>query len=138
MVFIVVEQDGAYSCKEWRVIGVYDNKLNAVMSGLNVIVETALKPYIVDFYRDRNGEFAKAVALPEVHIEKWDVNGTKMETTYIGFQDKPFLHSIDSMLKAEEDNQRSCEDLLHTWKLQLSRGIVPTELQDVIVDEIII
>lgn len=132
MIYVVVEQEGAYSDKEWRVLGVFSESKKAIIHGLKMMMETAQKPWKLEFYKKRKAQYANAVALPEIHIEAWDLNGAKVENIYLGFQEKPFKHFIDAILKNEEVEKRSCEALLKEWTEVLQSDQIPSKLESLI------
>ena len=152
-VYIVIEQEGEYSDKEWMVLGVYSDSKEAIRKGFTTMIGTALQPWKLKHYKNRSGKYANLVGLNELHIEEWRVGGRREASYYLGYQEhdgsnkskmyvgdlshmKPYQHYVDNVLKREEDEMRSCEEMLMKWKDELDRGSIPEELMQTVVKEI--
>lgn len=131
-VYVLIEAEGAYSDRDWKVRGVFSTREKAILNGFKMLLKCALKPWIIDFYKDRDGEFASANALSELHIEKWSFDGDKKSNIYIGFQDRPFKHFIDEFLKKQEIESNNSENILRSWKDSLDNNIIPNDLMNFI------
>ena len=138
MVFVIVEQEGAHSFRDWRVLGVYSTKHNALIKGFQDIVKKGLEPWNLEHFEDQAGEFANAVALPEIHIEEWDMDADQKckKVYFLGYRDRPFRHFIDNHLKnIEQTRKGSCEKQLLIWKEKLDQGFIPDELMEFVSNE---
>ena len=62
-------------------IGVFSSLHAAKTCAWRAILETALKPWKVAFYEDREGEFANACGIPDVTIEEWSWKGRLVESS---------------------------------------------------------
>lgn len=56
--FVLIQSEGSYSDRDWKVCGVYSIEDHVILYACKLLVEYALKPWIIDFYKDRHGEFA--------------------------------------------------------------------------------
>lgn len=137
MIYVLVEQDGAYSCKEWKVLGVFSDKHSAILYGFDTIINTALKPWNLKFYKKCNAKFSNAVALPEIHIEEWNIDGKKISNTFIGFQERPFTHFIDNLIKEQQILNKGSHELLLDWKKHIENGVIPNILNQLIFQDIL-
>lgn len=132
--FVLIEADGAY----WKVRGIFSNENNAILYAFKTLVDYALKPWIIDFYKDRDDEFANATSLPELHIEYWTLDGKRNEIIYIGFRTHPFRHYIDEYLKKKECETNDYENIVLTWKQELDSNRIHQDLyQFIILDKVI-
>lgn len=147
MIYILVKQDGSHSYRDWGIVGLFENYDDALLMGYRIMVNSAIKPWNIQFYKKRNAEFKNGIALPELFIEQWKINDTeRQQIWYLGYQPKPFIHYVDKHLKqAEVDHQNeimSCKDqldkrvahpssenIIKSWKDQLDKGIVPDILK---------
>ena len=82
--YILIEYYCLYSQDDWHVIGVHDTKKDAILNGYSKMVETALRPHTLEFYRDRDGEFHNAIALPEISAQHW-VGNERAAIIQLGF-----------------------------------------------------
>ena len=127
MVFVVVEQEGSYSDSDWKIVCVADTIERAEILAWISLVKKARKPWTIEFYTDRSGEFSNAIGVPEYHIEEWDpVRSTKTGIWFLGY-------NLDSLLKEKYEN---CDELLRAWLEMLESGIVPDVLHAMLVREI--
>lgn len=131
-IYVLIESEGAYSDRDWKVRGVFSTREKAILNGFKMLLESALKPWIIPFYKNRDGEFANLNALPELHIEKWSIDGEKNENIYIGFMDRPFKHFISEFLKKREVESKDSENILGSWKDSLDNNIIPNDLMNFI------
>lgn len=122
MVFIVVQHEGCYSDQEWRIVAVNDTLRDAEIYGWTVLVNEALQPWKIKFYRRRTGEFADAIGISDYHIEEW-VGCARINEYFLGRDDKN--HAVDKYLK---DHAKTVEETLLDWKRQLESGVIPSEL----------
>ncbi len=126
--FVLIEAEGAYSDRDWKVRGVFSDEEFAILNAFKILVNHALKPWIIEFYKDRKGEFSNATSLPELHIEHWTLDNKKIKNIYIGFQDRPFRHFIDAFLKKTECENKNYEDTVLSWNKELNNNIIPKDL----------
>ncbi len=126
-VYVVIEAEGSYSMRDWKVIGVLYNETQAILYAFRTIIEYTLKPWIIDFYKERDADFADSVSLPEIHIEHWCDNN-KLKNIYIGFQERPFRHFIDDFLKKKQVESDDYENTILSWKNDLDNNIIPNDL----------
>lgn len=135
-IFILVQEEGAYSDKDWKVHGVFNTQHDAILAGFKCIVEEALKPWILTFYKERDARFAGARGLSEFHIEEWIVGKEMRNLICLGYKnERPYKHYIDQILKEAEVKDKGSEALILKWKKELDDGYLPSELVKLVINE---
>ncbi|MFN9110079.1 MAG: hypothetical protein ACK5XN_08425 [Bacteroidota bacterium] len=101
---------------------------DALLEGFNLLIKEALRPFTLQFYKDRNGEFANCIGLAEYTIEHW-CDSVKVSETYLGFRTYPYRHILDEYLKQNECKNHDTAEKLSKWQKMLERKEIPDELQ---------
>lgn len=126
--FIVMYNDGQYTRNSTRVIGVVEKKEEALLTGWERVLEDAMRPYIITFYKEQ--EDPDVCGLGSYSIEEWDIDTNKRIMTYRLGELKQQCH-IKNMFDAHlKKHHEDCEDLLHQWHDAVVKAKeLPLELQ---------
>jgi hypothetical protein len=134
--YVLVQHEGAYSEQDWKVLGVFANIQDAMLKGWLSLVEEALRPWKLKFYKNRDAEFASAVGISKYHIEEWVLGAdVHSEVWYLGWKqtNRAYKHDADALIKSSEVKNKNCEAVLRDWYNQLkNEGIIPAELSELV------
>jgi hypothetical protein len=131
MVFIVVQQEGCYSDKEWAIRGVTDTLDIAFTTGFLCIIEEVSTDYTVEFYQDRDAEFAQLRGVSDYHIEEWGESATRKNAWYLGTW--RCKKQLDRYLKELVTNKENLPGLLLEWKKTIQEtGEIPGVLKEMV------
>lgn len=129
MVFIVVQQEGSYSDKEWAIRGVTETLGAAITTGFLCMIEEVSKDYTVEFYQDRDAEFAYLRGVSDYHIEEW--GESQKNVWYLGTW--RCKKRIDGYLKELATNKENLPGLLLEWKKTIQEtGEIPGVLKEMV------
>jgi hypothetical protein len=134
-IYVVVKHEGAYSCQDWCIKGVYTNLHDSHVAGWLLLVDECLLEHKLKFYKNRRGEFATAIGMSEYHIEEWyPSTSTKGKIWYIGFDNKKrhYKNYIDEFIKNTQVLNKNCEEVLREWKIDLNNKKIPKILSEMI------
>lgn len=99
-IFIVIEDLAQHCTADIKNIGVYNNVYNAEECIWLAIFDKVLKDYTIEFYENRNSDFAHLRGIPYYSIEQWDINtNTLLSKNEIG-------NWFDKRLKKEHNRIR--------------------------------
>ena len=89
VVYIVVE-DAGHSSNDVKNIGAFERLEDARVGAWLALVDAAAKPWAIDFYRDRDHEFAAACGIPDYRIEAWSIPCNSIVDTHcVGWHPTP-------------------------------------------------
>lgn len=134
-VFVIVQQDGAYSDKEWRIVGVCNDFQMAKIVGWKSLISETLKPWKIKFYQNRKAKYAGAIGIPDYHIEEWNYEKSVLANTwFLGWQKNDghrYINYLDEYLKI---NNKNLVETLSEWQSFLDKNIVPEFLDKMVFD----
>ena len=70
-IFVAVLDDGQYTQNSVKNIGVFASLHAAMDCAWRKILDHALKPWSVEFYEEREAEFAHCCGIPTITVEEW-------------------------------------------------------------------
>ena len=101
-IYIVIEDSGQ-SFIDVKNIRIYKTIKEANYNAWNILLDNVLKPWNIEFYQNRNDEFAYMCGIPKYIIEEWDLqNNILINKHYIGFNKNNYW--FDEQLKKNHDN----------------------------------
>lgn len=118
-VFVVVQEEGSYSDKDWKIHGVFNDLKSAKIAGWSVFLNEVSRDCTLRFYRDRTAEFAHLRGISDYHIQEWYGNVRKSVTYLIND------NRMDKFLKQVVVSGENLESVLQDWKSQLEQGVFP-------------
>jgi hypothetical protein len=121
MVFILIHNDNVH--------GVYDTLDKALLDGWKLILQEALMPWTLSFYKQRHDDVA--VGIGGYFIEQWDVATNKGEIRYmLGEKKEDDADLVEYVLdKYLKRHHTECETILKNWyKEILVNGKLPFHL----------
>lgn len=131
MSFVVLNNDGQYTYDSTNVIGVCATLNTALLFGWKSLLEEALKPWTIEFYKDRDEEFANCCGISYYYIEEWDTtNNIRSNVYHLGWkcEGSHIKQYLDKHLKK---NSKECKTILEKWHNEVHvYGKVPQQLQD--------
>lgn len=126
MVFIVLHNDGQYTNSSPKVIGAFDDYDASCIFGWKTVIEAAQKPWTVEHYKNRKGEFADCCGLGWYHIEEWDTSVNKRNKTLtLGYEKNKYI--LDEYLK---EHYHQYDTIIQNWCMELASNSIPSKLQE--------
>lgn len=132
-VFVIVQQDGAYSDKDWKIISVCNDFQIAKIIGWKSLISETLKPWKIKFYQDRKAKYAAVIGIPDYHIEEWDHDKSILvKTWFLGWQKNDGYKYTNYMDEYLKKNNKSLVETLEEWKVMLDDDKIPEFLDEMI------
>lgn len=126
-VFVVVQEEGSYSDKDWKIHGVFNDLHSAKIAGWLRFLKEVSRDYTLKFYQNRNAEFAHLRGISDYHIQEWEKDVRK-SVTYLVHDDR-----MDKFLKQLVVNGEDLPTVLQDWKSQLEHGVFPEVFENMTV-----
>lgn len=126
--FVVLHNDGQYCYKSIHVIGVLPTLDEALLMGWKAVIEEAMKPWSVRFYKK---EYNKNLCgLGTYTVEAWDMkSNTRITTYYLGTTEDAnmIINVTDKYLKK---HRKEYETIVQGWYDDImAKRLLPDELQ---------
>ena len=126
MVFIVLHNDGQYTNYSPEVIGAFHEYDESCVFGWKTVIEAAQKPWTVEHYKTRQGEFADCYGLGKYYIEEWDTSVNKRNKTLtLGYEKNKYI--LDDYLK---EHYQQYDIIIQNWCTELANNSIPSKLQE--------
>jgi len=122
-VYILLENQRQFTNDDCKVMYVSDSFPSAMLRGWTLLVQYTMKPWSLDFYKNRNGEFKDMLGHPHYWIEQWN-GGELVNKYYLGWNGKN-VHSFDQLLKKSDKLEQTLQNFLD----ELLNGNIPETLQ---------
>lgn len=118
-VFIVVQEEGSHSDKDWKIRGVYKDLETAKIEGWKSFLNEIWDDHNLEFYQNRTARWAHLRSISDYHIQEWEGN-TRKSVTYM-IDDNRMDHHLKEIVTSGNDLRQT----LHRWEDQLLSGTIP-------------
>lgn len=119
--YIIIEDDGDYSSREWKVIGVHRNIRNASIQAWQHVVDIALKhEFMAKWWYDPGKKASKERATykgigSDVHILEWDMTNNEHTGTW-------YIEKNDAFRDIGGKGENRFMSTLHNWRTCLQEA----------------